>query len=313
MSDDNNYNSPFQTWYEVAGVRAGERRMLGSEYELADIYYPPELAPVTNHPFVIKLGSEVRRRLLIRHLYIYLDAIERLEHEIVNTVVYKIARNKLLPDIPVSMRMDAYKIYTDEAYHMLYSADLLEQIKTLTGIEPILAPPSFSLYVNKISQELGGNYLELIITLLSVVTETMISSILLEIPKDKRVVETVRNLIRDHAEDEGRHSKFFSMLFERYWPKLTVQERRIMGPLLPKLIVNFTRPNLAAITKVLMAEDLNEDTARGIVEECYTESSIEKSAANAAQVSVSLFNRFGVMKDSKTKDEFLRTGLWNPK
>jgi len=289
MSDDNNYNSPFQTWYEVAGVRAGERRMLGSEYELADIYYPPELAPVTNHPFVIKLGSEVRRRLLIRHLYIYLDAIERLEHEIVNTVVYKIARNKLLPDIPVSMRMDAYKIYTDEAYHMLYSADLLEQIKTLTGIEPILAPPSFSLYVNKISQELGGNYLELIITLLSVVTETMISSILLEIPKDKRVVETVRNLIRDHAEDEGRHSKFFSMLFERYWPKLTVQERRIM------------------------AEDLNEDTARGIVEECYTESSIEKSAANAAQVSVSLFNRFGVMKDSKTKDEFLRTGLWNPK
>mgnify|MGYP001355632395 CR=1 FL=1 len=104
MSKDDFYKSPLEAWYEESGVRVGHRRVLVSDNNLEEIYFPPELAPVTKHPLVQNLGEVVIRRLLVRHLYIYLDTIEQLEHEIVNIVAFKVARKNIGIDVPTHMR-----------------------------------------------------------------------------------------------------------------------------------------------------------------------------------------------------------------
>src|SRR6185295_14101103 len=59
------------------------------------------------------------------------------------------------------------------------------------------------------------------------------------IPSDPRVVMAVRELVADHAEDEGRHHAYFSRLLEFTWPRLNKAQRATIGPLLPEMVLAF--------------------------------------------------------------------------
>lgn len=309
VAEEREYESVLKKWYQESSVRAKERRILPAEEALSDIYYPPELAPVVLHPLVRAKGETLCRTLLIQHLYLYLDSIELLEHAVVNRVVFALARRQSSIAIPTEMRLDAYKIYTDEAYHMLFSADLIEQIKAQTGIASITRTPPFAHYLAFLEESESPEMRELIVTFLSIITETMISSILCEIPKDKRVVQTVRDLVMDHAIDEGRHNAFFGDLFSRLWPSLSDTQRAHIGPLLPSLIAEFCRPNLEAITAILAAARFSKNEIDQILAESYPTEDLSKSAKQAACGTVRMFQRFGVLEDAKTRDAFLARGL----
>jgi hypothetical protein len=122
------YRSPFGNWFDRATVRKAPRRLL--EPEDAGRYpFSPDLVPLAAHPLVRALPPRAFERVLIQHLYRYLDFTAKLEHLVVNRTVLGIAHDTIGVELPEAMRFDAYKIYCDEAFHALFSADLARQVR----------------------------------------------------------------------------------------------------------------------------------------------------------------------------------------
>ncbi len=103
----------------------------------------------------------------------------------------------------------------------------------------------------------------------TIVSETLISAILSGIPSDPRVVTAVRELVADHAQDEGRHHAYFSRLLEFTWPRLSKAQRALIGPLLPEMILAFLEPDFVAIAGNLRACGLTAEQIDQVMTESY--------------------------------------------
>ena len=165
-----------------------------------------------------------------------------------------ISRRRSGFDLPETMIEDAYKIYTDEAWHAQFSDDLQRQVAVKTGVGPsVFEEPNFFRKLKGSSTDLGPDEQRLVMIFFTIVSETLISAILSGIPSDTRVVTAVRELVADHAEDEGRHHAYFSRLLEFTWPRLNKTQRAVIGPLLPEMILAFLEPDFVAIAGNLRA------------------------------------------------------------
>ncbi|MDQ3790979.1 MAG: diiron oxygenase, partial [Actinomycetota bacterium] len=116
-------NSPFDQWYDIAGVRSGIRRMFADETDAGKVFYPQRLVPYLAHELLADLPESQRRALTIRHLYQFLLSTTHLETRVVNVTAELIANNRAGLDLPNTVRLDAFKVYCDEGYHALYSLD----------------------------------------------------------------------------------------------------------------------------------------------------------------------------------------------
>src|SRR5437762_6788994 len=130
------YESKLKDWYGRASVRIKPQRVFIDEEAEGKLYFPPELVPVSQHQLVYNLGEWAVREVLIQRLYMYLEFTAQLEHDVVNRVAHQIAHQRIGVDLPMEMVLDAYKIYTDEAYHAQFSVELKYQIELATGVTP---------------------------------------------------------------------------------------------------------------------------------------------------------------------------------
>lgn len=223
------YSSPFARWYERAAVRTAERRELspGDEDRLL---FPPDLVPIARHRLIVDGPPRIHRQVLARHAYRYLDFTARLELVVVNRTVAGIAQGSVAVDVPDQMRLDAYKIYCDEAYHALTSADLIRQLSARTGIPPLPAEePFFLTRLARIQESVAPEIRPLVELLFVICSETLITSTLAEVPDDPSIVAAVRHSVRDHAKDEGRHHAYFVAFLRYLWAQLDRPLRRTAG------------------------------------------------------------------------------------
>ncbi|MFJ8039572.1 diiron oxygenase [Kitasatospora sp. NPDC096147] len=268
--EDPGYRSPFRGWYERASVRRAPRRMV-SEADAALKFFSPDLVPVAGHPLVKALPERVFGELLIQHLYRYLDFTAQLEYLVVNRTVLGLAHGTVGLRLPEEMRFDALKMYCDEAYHALFSVDLQRQVKGRTGVAPVLpAEPFFLRRLQQILEELPSSDKQLAELLFVIVSETLISASLAELPDTDEVVPAVREAIRDHATDEGRHHAYFATLLRHLWAQSDRQERRRIGVLVPRLMDAFLRPDLDALKGELATYGLSRDEAEQVAAEVYS-------------------------------------------
>lgn len=304
------YNSRLAEWDTRAGVRIKPRRVLLDEEAAGKVYFSPALAPVASHPLVTKLGPEIRRRVLIQHLYHYLDFTANFEVEVVNRGAHRIALGKAGVDLPEEMLFDALKIYCDEGYHSFFSADLKFQVIAATRV----MPPSYDFkpFVQRLTDAgsaVPRNLRSISSLLIVIVFETLISSTLNRIPKDDRVVGAVRQMVADHAEDESRHHAFFSSLFDVVWPSLTPRQKSVLGPILPQYIIKSLEPDYGAIKQRLALFDLTPDEIEQIISESYPWSEVIAGLRKTASATLRLFERNGLFEDPRTLDTFQASGL----
>jgi P-aminobenzoate N-oxygenase AurF len=263
-------NSPFERWYDIAGVRSGIRRMFADETDAGKVFYPQYLVPYLAHEALADLPRSQRRVLTIRHLYQFLMSTTHLETRVVNTTAERIANNRAGLDLPITMRMDAFKVYCDEGYHSLYSLDLADQIAAATGIA--IPPWDYGGFVNRL-EETGRRLMPdepaLVPLLQTVVFETLITAVLNEIPNDTSVITVVRELTRDHAKDEGHHHRFFSQFFHELWANL---DHRLRGPVartLPALIQACLTWDVEPVRASLLMSGVDHATAATVVADAY--------------------------------------------
>ncbi|MEV5885336.1 diiron oxygenase [Streptomyces sp. NPDC052020] len=272
--------------------------------------FPPELVPVLYHPSVREQEQPVINSVLLQRLHIYLDFTADLEQLVVTPVTQLISRRRSGFDLPAEMLRDSYKICTDEAWHAQFSDDLQAQLVTATKESPLSSgEPFFLTRLHAVKSTMDSSLRPLADLFFTVVSETLISSILSGIPKDRQVFTAVRETVADHAEDEGRHHAFFARFFEIAWPQLTLSQQELVGALLPEFVVAFLRPDTAALGRMLQPTGLPADAIRAVIEETYPPARVEADMRAAAAATLRLCERTGVFTSGRATEAFHRCGL----
>jgi hypothetical protein len=309
------YDSAFSTWDRRASVRSRPRRVLDDGSVVGDggravLFFPPELVPAAGHPLVSGRGGEAVHRTLVRSLYQYLHFTQVLEQVAVIPVTTTISLGRSGVEMDPRMRADAFAITTDEAWHAQFSHDFIDQVHSASGVPPL--PPAVPAFVRRLADIRFGlppDARRLVDLFFAVVSETLISSILTDIPRDRRLPTALRELVADHAADEGRHHAFFRSFLRATWPQLDASERRLLGPLIPELVRAFVEPDLSAIAAALRAEGLSQAQARRVVGESYREARSQERIAQVARATVRSFAEVGALDEPATQAAFAAHGL----
>lgn len=307
------YQTKFRLWESRASVRNAPRRVLEEDARSGKLFFPPELVPVLDHPLVKARGDAAARELLLQRLNVYLDFTADLEQSAVNPVAQLISRRRIGFPLPERMIEDAYKICADESWHALFSDDLQRQLAAVTGTRPVLpVEPQFLARLRAIEAEAPREIAGLPKLFFTIVSETLISSILSGIPSDRRVVGAVRELVADHAQDEGRHHAFFSDVFRRVWPELSPREKRLVGPLLAEFVFAFLEPDYPALLRMVESVGLTEAEAREAVGETHPPAVVAAGIREATSSTLRLFGAHDVFADPATAEVFVAHGLLDP-
>ena len=145
--------------------------------------------------------------------------------------------------------------------------------------------------------------------LVVIVFETFITGTLTQIPRDPNVISLVREIVTDHAQDEGRHHAFFSSFFSKLWGQLDDRQRRALGPLLPDMIVRPLEPPVSAIGDALNDIGLTRDEAGRVLEESYPREEVMAGIRRSAKATLRLFERHELYEHERTHEAFASRGL----
>ncbi len=305
------YVSNLDDWDTFASVRTRPHRVLDTKETGVKSYFSSKFVPIARHSLVQSLPEHIQQEIRTQHLYRYLEFTSKLEHVVVNNVAMAIAQRFINIELPEQMTFDAYKLYCDEAYHAYFSVDLLRQVTSQSHLTPkLLEWPNFIIKLREIQHALPDRETQQLAEIFFVIiSETLISSTLVGIPQDGSIVHAVRDVVKDHALDEGRHHQYFAQLLYMLWPRLSVRQRKIIGPLLPDLIFSFLTPDIASIRYELQSYNLPEKHVEAILEETYTKDIIVESTKQSSRATLMHLMRAGVLEEPETKEAFVRSGL----
>ncbi len=297
------------TWYHKAMVRTGERPVLTPEAREGALF-PEREIPHLRHPLVQRLPASCRRELVARYLYQYLLYTTHLEVEVVNRAIEHILRGLPGLTLPPELRLEALSIYCDEGYHSLASLDVVQQFVKTTGITP--APYDFAPTLRRLDGT-GHQLLPedpVLAQLLQVIVfETVVTSILNEVPKDPSVCAVVRQVVQEHARDEGRHHAFFAAFFGQLWDSLLAEKRERVALCLPRLAHACLRWDTTPIAWSLEVAGLPGDDISQVLEDCYGDQAAIPVIRNATRHLTRLCESLGVLDVPGGREAFTELGL----
>lgn len=303
------YQSKFHNWDSRASVRVKPRREMAPQNSMP-MFFPPELVPALTSTHVRTRGTETAHRILVHSLHHYLHFTTVLEQTAVLPVTARISLGESGVALPAEMVADAFKITTDEAWHAQFSHEFSGAVARVTGITAdAVVQPQFVTRLEFIRQSFEADLRNLVDLMFAVVSETLVSALLSEIPNDKRLPGPVRALIADHAADEGRHHAYFHSFLPFLWTQLTAHERRAIGPRIPELIHAFLDPDLDAVRAALRASGFSDTEVADIFEETYAPGSPIFDVWPAARGTVRGFRSVGALDDPATFDAFAAEGV----
>ena len=276
-------STAFRLWEDRASVRRKPQRRLGDRTTVRTS--ARSCTRYCEHPLVASSADpRTPAFLLIRRLYDYLHFTTELETLAVIPVASMISRGRSGLPVSKSMRGDAYKIVTDEAWHAQFSYDLAEDVWDATGVaQPARRDaPAFLHRLDGIRARVPAHLLGLEALLFSVVSETLISGVLSELPRDERLPKPVRDLIRDHAEDEGRHHAYFRTVLRALWQVLTPPERLEVTVLVPSVIYAFLEPDYQETATALETIGLSAGQIEQVIGETWPSEVVARDVAAGA-------------------------------
>lgn len=303
------YQSKFGNWDNRASVRTKPARHL-ADHDTTPLFFPPESVPATTHALVTARGPETLHRVLVHSLHQYLRFTTVLEQAAVLPVTARISLGDSGVDLPAGMLRDAFKITTDEAWHAQFSDGFAGEVALVTGIAPdAVVRPQFLGRLERIRLDVEPSLRGLVELVFAVVSETLVSALLSDIPKDGRLPGPVRALVADHAADEGRHHAYFRSFLSILWPQLSARERQVLGPRIPALVHAFLAPDLGAVRATLRASGFAEREVAEIMADSYGPDSPAFLVEPAARATVRCFREVGALADAATLNAFAAGGL----
>jgi hypothetical protein len=263
------------------------------------------LATLFAHPKVKKSPEQIRRKLLVLHLYNHLEFTVRLELGPVNEINKLLCHEEFLPWLPSQMKDDAFKIYVDEGAHAEMSHILMMAVQESTKVERLRLTPAFLRTLDDLVSGEQLEYRPLIKLFFVIISETLITGSLVKLPKDESVQRAVRDLANDHATDEGRHHAYFRKVFEYVWPRLPREMKRKVGVLLPDMILAFLQPDKSALTRMLESFPEEFPKPAQIVEEVVDYKSAHDGIVASASPTLKMLRENHVFDDPVIDNAFM--------
>jgi hypothetical protein len=297
-----------EAWYQKATARSCPRRIQYA-YEYDKVLFPRRLIPYLNTEPLAEIDKNRSDYLVAQHLFTWLSFTVSLEVSVVNRVAMRLADGSSGLQLDTCSRQAAHQIYTDEGYHALFTMDVLHQLETAYKI------PALPYDSSKVSRRLdaiatGRPDLTALIQILQVVIfETLVTSVLEEIPPDESIVSVVRDIVADHAEDERRHHAYFSKLFRKLWPSLDRQIQAVCAHRLPDLIYCSVLPDTDMAITAMRQCGIELRTAQDCIAEAYSESKTADYVKMAARKTIQLFRSCGVFEIPGVDESFAARGL----
>jgi hypothetical protein len=301
------YESQFVKWDELSYIRTKPRRATPFDPNL--YFYPAGMATLFAHPKVAKSPEHIRRKLLVLHLYNYLEFTVRLELGPVNEINKLLCHEEFLPWLPSQMKDDAFKIYVDEGAHAEMCHTLMMAVQESTKVERLRLTPAFLRTLDDLVSREEPEYRPLIKLFFVIISETLITGSLVKLPKDESVQRAVRDLANDHATDEGRHHAYFRKVFEFVWHRLPRGLRRKIGVLLPDMILAFLQPDKSALTRMLESFPEEFPKPEQIVEEVVAYKSTHDGIVASASPTLRMLREHHVFDDRAIDGAFMGLGL----
>jgi hypothetical protein len=274
------------------------------------VFFPSALVPHLSHPLVRALPPEGVRALALRHLYQFLMATDHVETRIVNAAAERIANGRSGLELPTRLRLDALKVYTDEGFHALYSLDLADQIASVTRVP--VPDWDYGGFVGRLA-EAGRRLLPdepvLARLLQAVVFETLVTSVLNELPSDTSVVTAVRDVMRDHARDEGHHHRFFGVFFHELWAQLRPAQRTRVAHAFPAMVEVCLAADTVPARASLRLAGLSAGAAEEVIAATYPGMTQPDRLNHIARSTVHMCQSVGLLDIPGARDRFAAHGL----
>ncbi|MDR6960053.1 hypothetical protein J2W43_004053 [Pseudomonas brassicacearum] len=279
-------------WDNKATVRVGK-----NDYRLPDDleqqlsirdWFPSTFIPYIEHPLIDRAGRSIAQRLAANHLVYFLDYTTLLEHRVVNRAVETLVHGELTVPIPRQMKTAALQLYTDEGYHALFSNEVAEQIAALYDIRDRPPPRRIARLLAVIDVTCPTDR-PLAWFLLGFVSETIIAKELLAITREG-LVSTVYGMLRSHLEDEARHSRYFSEVFQYLWSALAPTQRDLAANMLLEIIGLYFEPDVPWLLGSLASVGFDEPSSQQIIAD------LLQPGAHARRVRSGAISTFAAMK-----------------
>jgi len=301
------YRSPFDNCYTYSTVH---KPLPDFTCETGLVLFPPELVPGVGHPLVGELGDHAVRRLTMRKLESYNEFTEKLEYKAVMAASIKIAQNPSAFGLSEQAGREARLIVTDESHHAYVAIELIKQIPGFSELPPLTpSQPLFLRGLEELERDLPNEFADDLLIAFVSISETLITSILRGIPRDRRVVSAVRNTVRDHCIDEARHHSYFVYVVHQHWASIEPYRREILGPLYAKLIRLFLDPNLDLCRAWLIEAGLDPSDAEFVLQDYYSPKRVAAGIRADSFPTLKLMERVGVLDHPTARPAFVEQKL----
>ncbi|MBT2296858.1 diiron oxygenase [Pseudomonas fluorescens] len=298
-------------WDNKAAVRVrrnGYRLPDDLEQQLASRdWFAPAFIPYIEHPLIEAAGRAIAQRLAANHLVYFLDYTTLLEHRVVNRAVETIVHGELAVPIPSQMKTAALQLYTDEGYHALFSSEVAEQIAALYDIRDRSLPRRIGRLLGVIDATSPADR-PLAWFLLGFVSETIIAKELLSITRET-LVSTVYQMLRNHLEDEARHSRYFSEVFQYLWSALAPEQRTLAARLLLDIIGLYFEPDIPWLMRSLASVGFDEQDALKIVANLLQPDAHARRVRSGAISTFTAMQQAGFFDDGANRQMFFQAGF----
>jgi hypothetical protein len=131
--------------------------------------------------------------------------------------------------------------------------------------------------------------------LLGFVSETIIAKELLAITREG-LVSTVYHMLKNHLEDEARHSRYFSEVFQYLWPALGPTQRERAASMLRDIIGLYFEPDVPWLLGSLASVGFDEPSSRQII------AGVLQPGAHARRVRSGAVSTFAAMEKANFFD-----------
>ncbi|MEU6087671.1 diiron oxygenase [Streptomyces sp. NPDC047085] len=297
-------------WYESASVRGGPRRMLEEDQEAGLTVFPEHLVPHLHHEGLAGAGADTRRALLTQHFYQYMLFTSHLETKVVNRGAALVAHGETDVELGPDARLDAFKIYSDEAYHALFSLDVVQQVEKTTAV-PVL-PYDFGprmARLDRTGREFLPDHGTLAHILQVVAFETVVTRMLARIPRDETVFRVVREVVGDHVRDEVHHHAYFARYFKELWAGLSPATRVKVACSMPHFVNDCLRPDIAPVRAALRSVGMPADRAEEVLRDCYREEVLTAGVRDAGRHTLRLCESVGAFDIPEAREQLHLLGL----
>jgi hypothetical protein len=271
-------------------------------------WFPEHMAPAFTRPEISNLSQTSRQRLLAKHLIYFLRYTTALELQIVNRAVGDIIENNSGINVPKKTRNAALRLYTDEAYHALFSEELADQLAQFYATNEQVSDFKRIEQITKLEHSENNDDRPLFRFLTAFVSETAIAKELFDL-SSASLKHPVASMFQDHLQDEAQHCKFFSKLFIYGWKHADEHTRNHISRLLPILMKTFALIDEDWLSLVLRGEGISAAVASNIAQSLNSDKLLSQRAKRSCVATFGALRSAGAMINKNHSAPFHNAGL----